>query len=292
MSRLEDLIHQTLVTHESEAPPGTTLLQDVRAHRNHHRRPRAVAAVVAVAGVAAVAAIVTLALSGDSRGPARPLPVATASTSQVTVFPLPSDGWKPGDPALDALAIGPFHATRLKNGQVCAWLGTHFRPTLWPRGYHVRLDPVQLLGPDGRVIAEAGEVLSTGGGGNPAPAGTPCAHAGQWTWAVMGVPRATRARPPAGATGTMVGHLYAVGGPSPGSHRGVAGTITARGSDGSRTVKTDRAGGFRIQLRAGTYTVRGHSRQHNLGAGACTAQHNVTVTRDQRVSIDVLCQMK
>lgn len=289
MSRLEDLIHQTLVAHESEAPPGATLLQNVYARRGHRRAGVMVATAVAVAGVAAVIAVVTQVVAGDGRGPAQPLPLAPSGTSKV--FPLPSDGWKPGDPALDALAIGPFHATRLQNGQVCAWLGTRFRPTLWPQGYHARLHPVQLLGPGGRVVAEAGDVLSTGGGGEPAPAGTPCAHAGQWTWSVMSVPRVTQT-PSVGGLGTLVGHLYAVGGPAPGSPRGISGTITARGTNGSRTVKTSHDGGFRIQLPTGTYTLRGHSRLYNQGASPCTAPHSVAVKRDQTVSIDVLCQMK
>ena len=290
MSRLEDLIGQTLVAHESEAPPGTTLLEDVHA-RLHHRRHRTLAAaVVAIAAVAAVAGIVTQLLPGDTRGPARPLPAAPAGSSKV--FPLPSDGWKPGDPALDALAIGHFHATRLENGQVCAWLGASFRPTLWPQGYHVRLHPVQLLGPGGRVIAKAGDVVSTGGGGRPAPAGTPCAKAGQWTWSVMSLPRVTQTTRPVDAQGTLVGHLYAVGGPAPGSPHGVSGTITARGDHGSSTVTTSSDGSFSIQLPAGAYTVHGHSRQYNQGASRCTAQHHVTVKRDQTVSIDVLCQMK
>jgi len=290
MSRLEDMIHQTLVAHESEAPPGATLLADVHARRQRRRPKTLAAAVVAVAGVAAVIAMVTQLLPGDGRGRAQPSPAAPASTSRV--FPLPSDGWKPGNPALDALAIGPFHATRLKDGQACAWLGARFRPTLWPQGYHVRLHPVELLGPGGRVIAEAGDVLSTGGGGNPASAGTPCAKPAQWTWSVMSVPRLIQSGYSAGGLGTLVGHLYAVGGPAPGNPRGISGTITAHGDNGSRSVKTSPDGRFSIHLPTGTYTLRGHSHQYNQGTSRCTAQHIVTVKRDQTVSIDVLCQLK
>jgi hypothetical protein len=264
-------------------------LEDVHARR-HHRRHRALAAAVVAAAGAAVIGIVTQLLPGDSRGPAQPLPLAPASTPKV--FPLPSDGWRPGDPALDALAIGPFHATRFKNGQVCAWLGTNFRPTLWPQGYHVRLHPVQLLGPGGRVVAGAGDVLSTGGGGEPAPAGTPCAHPGQWTWSVMSVPRVSQSTAPARGMGTLVGHLNRVGGPAPGSPLGISGTVTARGNHGSSTVETSPDGSFSVQLPAGTYTVNGHSRQYNHGATTCTAPRNVTIQSDQTVSIRVLCQLK
>ncbi len=213
MSRLEDLIHETLVAQETEAPPGATLLDDVQARRRQRRRASTlVTAGLAGAAAAAVLAILTQVPLGNSHPPAHPSTVAQASTPQVRIFALPSDGWKPGDPALDALATGPFHAARLPDGQVCAWLGTRFRPTLWPRGYHVRLHPVQLLGPRGQVIAHAGDVLSTGGGGRPAPAGTPCAAAGQWTWSVMSVPREATKAPPAGATGILVGRLYLPGG--------------------------------------------------------------------------------
>ncbi|MDP9023539.1 MAG: hypothetical protein M3N57_12745 [Actinomycetota bacterium] len=54
----------------------------------------------------------------------------------------------------------------------CAWLDVEAeRSTVdadrvqpsWPQGYRVELEPVRLVGPDGRVVAEAGDVVMADG---------------------------------------------------------------------------------------------------------------------------------
>lgn len=65
---------------------------------------------------------------------------------------------------------GVFNAGRVR-GQVCAWVGLQ-HPMTWPRGYRVRLDPVQLPDPSGHVVVTAGQLLSTATDGPPATKAT------------------------------------------------------------------------------------------------------------------------
>jgi hypothetical protein len=102
-------------------------------------------------------------------------------------FPLPSDGWKPGDPSLLALTGGTFHAVLTTNGP-CAWLGPDRRPFQWPAGYQVRFHPTELIDSSGRVVATEGQTVYFGGGGRPAPVGTPCATTNETTWYVQSGP--------------------------------------------------------------------------------------------------------
>jgi hypothetical protein len=191
MSRLEDLVHEALSTHAAEAPDGATLLSNVHSRATHRRRRRigwTAIGLIATAGVAVVVMLVVILPAGHSDpAPGRVAIVSSPAAS----YPLPSDGWKPGDPGFDALTFGPLHASR-RGDQVCAWLGATYRPMLWPEGYSVRLNPVELIGPNGAVIAREGQTLAVGGGGNPAKAGTPCARTGQETFYVNGTPTTRR----------------------------------------------------------------------------------------------------
>lgn len=40
-------------------------------------------------------------------------------------------------------------------------------PILWPEGFTARFDPVELIGPDGEVVAREGDVVRGSGGSHP-----------------------------------------------------------------------------------------------------------------------------
>lgn len=88
------------------------------------------------------------------------LPRRARTTKDVA---LPSDGWKPGDGSLLALAFGPFHAVMTAEGP-CAWLGATRSSFLWPAGYTVRFHPTELINAQGRVVATEGQKIDFGGG--------------------------------------------------------------------------------------------------------------------------------
>jgi hypothetical protein len=281
-SRLEDLLHETLTAYGAAAPDDSTLLRDVRLRTARRRRQRLgwVAVGGSAVAVGAIALTLLTVLPDEKPGPT-PAPVSI-STPSPTIYPLPSDGWKPGDFSLDALTGGPFHAARV-NGQVCAWLGPQFRPMLWPAGYAVRLSPAALIAPDGTVVARGGQNVSAGGGGENAKPGTPCAHAGQWTFYVSGTPVLD--------IGRVHGHLSAVGGPAPGSRRPLSGEVTATGRNVTRTVQIGTDGSFSLTLPPGSYTLTGHSPDYGSGTAVCrTAHGTVRVRSTKAVTADVLCQ--
>ncbi len=92
-----------------------------------------------------------------------PLSVTSAATSRqgTRSYPLPSDGWKPGQGAMEALSSGPFQATLTKSGPCTSDGSTGY---LWPAGYKVRFHPTVLLDPKGRVVAHQGQYITVGGG--------------------------------------------------------------------------------------------------------------------------------
>lgn len=114
-----------------------------------------------------------------------PVPERPAAQGPAPRFPLPSDGWKPGDPSLLALTGGVFQAQMTTRG-ACAWLGTTRTSFLWPAGYTVRFHPTELIDPRGHVVAHEGQRLYAGGGSGPTSgaAGTRCAVPGHPTWYV------------------------------------------------------------------------------------------------------------
>ena len=92
-----------------------------------------------------------------------PLSTAAAGTpaQRARSYPLPSDGWKPGQSAMEAISSAPFHAT-LTRSKACTPNGSV--SYLWPAGYRVRFHPTVLLDPTGRVVAHEGQYITVGGG--------------------------------------------------------------------------------------------------------------------------------
>jgi Tol biopolymer transport system component len=94
--------------------------------------------------------------------------------------------------------------------------------------------------------------------------------------------------PPSG-TGTISGHLFAVGGPAPGLHRPLPGTIFVSGSaDFHAEVGSD--GSYSLVVPAGTYAVSGRSPLYQAGHLVCHASSPVTLTSGSVVKADVFCQ--
>jgi len=110
---------------------------------------------------------------------------AETSTNRTRSYPLPSDGWKPGQAAMQALSSGPFRA-KLIHSRVCTSDGS--MDYLWPAGYRVRFHPTVLLNPTGRVVAHQGQNVTVGGGfvGTASwPSAARC-YKGGGVWAVQG----------------------------------------------------------------------------------------------------------
>jgi hypothetical protein len=78
-------------------------------------------------------------------------------------YPLPSNGWRPGDPSHLSGFHGGFHAELADHGPE-AWLGKRSKPMTWPFGWSVGFEPTRLIDPDGNVFAEEGDLLRAGGG--------------------------------------------------------------------------------------------------------------------------------
>jgi hypothetical protein len=76
-------------------------------------------------------------------------------------YSLPSDGWKPGQSAMEAISSAPFQATLTRSGP-CAPNGSV--SYLWPAGYRVRFHPTVLLDPAGKIVAHQGQYITVGGG--------------------------------------------------------------------------------------------------------------------------------
>jgi hypothetical protein len=93
------------------------------------------------------------------------LPLAGASAAGLhqrqRSYPLPSDGWKPGQGGMEAISTAPFHATLTRSG-ACTSDGSI--SYLWPAGYRVRFHPTVLLDPAGKVVAHQGQDVTVGGG--------------------------------------------------------------------------------------------------------------------------------
>ncbi|HET9974378.1 MAG TPA: hypothetical protein VFQ68_39525 [Streptosporangiaceae bacterium] len=94
------------------------------------------------------------------------------------------------------------------------------------------------------------------------------------------------------AQGMLTGHLYAVGGPAPGTRRPWPGTVTLTGSGMHRDIKVGAVGGYSAWVPPGTYTVAGRSPLYQDGTGACRATGPVTVASGHRTEADVLCQLR
>jgi hypothetical protein len=96
---------------------------------------------------------------------------ACGAQGSTRVYPLPSDGWRPGQPAGIAIFTGIFDAELTSQG-ACAWLGPGKFVNLWPVGWGVRFHPTELIGPDGKVLAKKGQRVGFRGLSVPPPPGT------------------------------------------------------------------------------------------------------------------------
>jgi hypothetical protein len=94
------------------------------------------------------------------------------------------------------------------------------------------------------------------------------------------------------AQGILTGHLYAVGGPAPGTRRPWPGTVTLTGAGMHRDIKVDAGGGYSAWVPPGTYVVAGRSPLYQDGAAACQAAGPATVTSGHRTEADALCQLR
>ena len=92
-----------------------------------------------------------------------------------------------------------------------------------------------------------------------------------------------------GNTGTVTGHLFAVGGPAPGLPRPLPGSVLVSGQDEFRvTVGSD--GRYSVPVPEGTYEVSGRSPLYQGGHDVCHATSRVAVTTDSVSTADVFCQ--
>jgi hypothetical protein len=69
------------------------------------------------------------------------------------------------------------HAHGLRSGGKIA--------VLWPRGFRARFHPVELLNTSGRVVARAGDVITTGGGITATPYRGRCMYGDRYPWVVQ-----------------------------------------------------------------------------------------------------------
>jgi hypothetical protein len=119
-----------------------------------------------------IAAAVVVTSSACASATGRPSTAATKALATPTAeptgtYPVWSDGWTLGQPAMAALEIGSFHAALTPLG-ACAWLGGagEPNPTQWPAGWTIVFAPTpRLLDDHGAVVAREGEKIGAGGGG-------------------------------------------------------------------------------------------------------------------------------
>jgi len=154
---------------EDETAEAEALFREAR-QRARRRRLGIVGLVVGV-GAMITALVLALTSGGAGRGPASRDgsagsggAVGLPHPASAKTYPLPSDGWTPGHPSLTALMIGRLHVAVTSSG-ACAWVNGY--AVVFPAGYRVRLNPTEVLGPTGKVIAAQGDPITSGGGSAP-----------------------------------------------------------------------------------------------------------------------------
>lgn len=90
----------------------------------------------------------------------------------------------------------------------------------------------------------------------------------------------------------MTGVLETAGGPSPGGHIPLAGTVDVTGSKGTYTTPTRPDGTFSLKVPSGLYNVTGHSARFGTGAQLCRATQLVHVLSGKSSVVAVLCQRR
>ena len=102
--------------------------------------------------------------------------------------------------------------------------------------------------------------------------------------------------PSTSEVGTVTGHLYAVGGPAPGSPSPLNGTVTVVSLEMTpskvATVPVGADGAFSIDVPPGQYELTGTSPLYNGGKATCRAVSAVTVQVGGSVTTSVYCQEK
>jgi hypothetical protein len=81
---------------------------------------------------------------------------------------VPTSSWTPGSPSFTALARGTLEGGMVR-GTFCFWLaarGDH-SPIVWPAGYHIRLQSLELLNSQGVVVARGENRLVSEAAKNP-----------------------------------------------------------------------------------------------------------------------------
>jgi hypothetical protein len=97
-----------------------------------------------------------------------------------------------------------------------------------------------------------------------------------------------------GSSGSISGHLLAVGGPAPGPPRPLPGEVVVTDASGVSvaTVEVASDGRFSVEVPAGNYTVEGRSKYYNGGSTACFAKKPVAIAGGSSIETDVFCQEK
>jgi len=123
---------------------------------------------------------------GPTAGPVTHQPSSEGHRSNASrSYPLPSDGWRPGQGVLLAGSGWHFQATLSPSGACTSNDSVDY---LWPSGYRVRFHPTELLDPKGRVVARQGQFMTVAGGivGTASwPAAARCYKGGD-VWEVQG----------------------------------------------------------------------------------------------------------
>ena len=72
-------------------------------------------------------------------------------------------------PAFAARSGGRVTGGVTADGTYCVWLTDRGEPeaVLWPPGYRARLGPLEILDPDGQIVAREGDMLIVSGGTVP-----------------------------------------------------------------------------------------------------------------------------
>jgi len=96
--------------------------------------------------------------------------------------------------------------------------------------------------------------------------------------------------PSTDTTGTVVGTLREVGGPSPGLNRQIPGTVYATDASGTRWLAaTTATQPFSLSLPGGTYRLTGRSPLINTGQTDCLPQAPVVVVGGKTTQVEVEC---
>ena len=92
------------------------------------------------------------------------------------VVVVPTSSWHAGMACFLVPLEGVLEAGRTDRGEYCVWLRTRQRavPVVWPAGFRARLDPLELLNAEGKVVARGGDWISVAGAELPADPESRC----------------------------------------------------------------------------------------------------------------------